>query len=79
LGTLAELELLGRLYSPTEFDETSAKAQIQRRCEEIVAAVGKTDFAVKSTRRQMQRYCGGWKHDHWTELAQTAVRALSGA
>jgi hypothetical protein len=76
LGTLAELELLGSIYLGKHFDKKKAQENIARYCSEIIDAVGPEDFAVNSTRRQLQRYAEVWQRDCWEELAKVGMDAL---
>jgi hypothetical protein len=76
LSTLAELELLGSIYLGEHFDKKKAHENIDRYCSEIIDAVGPEDFAVNSTRRQLQRYAEVWRRDCWEELAKTGMDAL---
>ena len=54
-GTLAELELLGRIYGE-DFDEAAAQEEIRRCCKEILAVCSPESFPLQSTLRQFRRY-----------------------
>ena len=76
-GTLVELELLASVYELGTIDIDAACERIVRSCKEIVQLAGADSFQVGSTRRQLQRYLGPWKHARWVRLAQAAVDALA--
>lgn len=78
LGTLAELELLASVYEGRAFRVREACERIERACREILDCVGPDDFAVASTRRQLQRYLDAWKHPRWDALAQAGEKVLAG-
>ena len=78
LATLAELELLGSVYSAS-FDPRKAQETIVAHCTDICAEVGSDAFAVFSTRRQFIRYIDYWSRDQWLELAKAAVATFGDA
>ncbi len=73
---MAELELLGSIYLGEHFKKKKAQENIARYCSEIIDAVGPEDFAVNSTRRQLQRYAEVWRRDCWEDLAKAGMDAL---
>ena len=77
MGTLAELELLASVYQPRAFSEVKARERIERYCSEIVDSVGPGEFAIHSTRRQLQRYRDAWHHARWDAMARAGIKALS--
>ena len=75
-GTLAELELLGRIYGQ-DFDEAAAQEEIRRCCKEILAVRARDTFPVQSTLRQFRRYVNIWVWEGWSALAEAACDTLS--
>ena len=78
LSTLAELELLGAVYSPT-FEPRQAEAAIVELCTKLFDTVGQDGRPVTSTLRQFKRYLEVWDDARWKKLAQAAVGVLENA
>jgi len=76
-GTLAELEMLGAIYTGGKLAKKEVKRRIIEHCRAICDLAVKDPFPVHSTRRQFQRYLDFWKRDEWQDLAAAAVVALS--
>jgi len=76
-GTLAEIEMLGAIYTEGRLDRKEVKRRIIEHCRAICDLAVKDPFPVRSTRRQFQRYLDFWKREEWQELAAAAVEALS--
>jgi len=76
-GTLAELEMLGAIYTQGKLDRKEVKRRIIEHCRAICDLSVKDPFPVSSTCRQFQRYLDFWKRDEWQDLAAAAVGALS--
>ena len=77
LATLAELSLLGVIYSESSFDRDDAKNRIVGLCQSICDAASEDRFPVLSTSRQFKRYLNFWCRKDWNDLAQAAVTALA--
>jgi hypothetical protein len=75
-GTLAELELLGSVYNAGNYSVKKAGESIVYHCKQICALATKDTFPIFSTQRQFQRYLDHWPRPQWTDLAQTAIKAL---
>jgi hypothetical protein len=75
-GTLAELVLLGTYHSNAP--EQEPVKRIRSHCNAIIQLMGKDSFHVHSTRRQFLRYLEYWDQEIWHEIAQEAVKTLSG-
>jgi hypothetical protein len=76
LATLAELSLLGVIYSESSFDRDDAINRIVGLCQSI-RDVSEDRFPVSSTSRQFKRYLNFWCRKDWEDLAQAAVTALA--
>ena len=77
-GTLAELDLLGTVYSKGEdADPLRIRQRVIDTCGQIRNLTGGDSFHVSSTRRQFQRYLEWWDRAEWREVARAAVSALS--
>ena len=76
LATLAELSLLGVVYSESGFDRDEVKNRIVELCRSI-RDVSKDRFPVMSTSRQFKRYLNLWCRKDWQDLAEAAVTALT--
>jgi len=76
LATLAELSLLGVIYSESSFDRDDAMNRIVGLCQSI-RDVSEDRFPVLSTSRQFKRYLNFWCRKDWEDLAQAAVTALA--
>jgi hypothetical protein len=77
LSTLAELSLLGVVYSDSNFDKKEAKNRIVELCQGICDTVRDNRFPVLSTSRQFKRYLNFWCRKDWEDLAQAAVAVLA--
>jgi hypothetical protein len=77
LATLAELSLLGVIYSESSFDRDDAKNRIVGLCQSICDAVSEDRFPVLSTSRQFKRYLNFWCRKDWNDLAEAAITALA--
>jgi hypothetical protein len=77
LGTLAELALLGAVYSGANFNRTRAKKEIVRYCEQMCKFRGSDPFPIMSTQRQFRRYARYWNRAEWTGLVDAALAALA--
>ena len=76
-GTLAELDLLGTVYSKDEdADSVSIQERVVEACSQIRNLTGSDSFHVSSTRRQFQRYLEWWDRNEWREVARAAIDAL---
>ena len=76
-GTLAELDLLGTVYSKDEdADSVSIQERVVEACSQIRNLTGSDSFHVSSTRRQFQRYLEWWDRSEWREVARAAITAL---
>ena len=76
-GTLAELDLLGTVYSKDEdADSLPIQQRVVESCSQIRNLTGSDSFHVSSTRRQFQRYLEWWDRVEWREVARAAVSAL---
>ena len=82
LGTLAELEMLGVVYSAEDATtyKDKAKMNIFGWCQLIAEIMGQDSFEVRSTQLQFQRYAKAetWRREAWRELAETALKGLGG-
>jgi hypothetical protein len=76
LATLAELSLLGVIYSESSFDRADAMNRIVGLCQSI-RDVSEDRFPILSTSRQFKRYLNFWSRKDWEDLAQAAVTALA--
>lgn len=76
-GTLAEIEMLGAIYTAGKLDRKEVKRRIIEHGRAICDLSVKDPFPVHSTRRQFQRYLDVWKREEWQDLAAAAVEALS--
>ena len=77
LGTLAELTLLGSVYSVTaDFNHKQVKTEIKRYCNEMLKLLGSDTFPIFSTKRQFKRYVNYWENPIWNDLAKEALKAL---
>jgi hypothetical protein len=76
LATLAELSLLGVIYSESSFDRAEAMNRIVGLCQSI-RDVSEDRFPILSTSRQFKRYLNFWSRKDWEDLAQAAVTALA--
>ena len=77
LATLAELSLLGVIYSESSFDTNDARGKILELCQGICDAVHDDRFPILSTSRQFKRYLNYWCRNEWKDLAQIAVKTLT--
>ncbi len=75
-GTLAELEMLGTIYSQEKTGKDEVKSRVVEYCKAICDLAGSNSFYASSTRRQFQRYLDYWKRDEWNDLAAAAIKAL---
>jgi hypothetical protein len=76
-GTLAELEMLGAIYTEGKPNKRELKRRITEHCRAIRDLSVKDAFPLHSTRRQFQRYLEVWQRNEWRDLAAAAVGALN--